>query len=124
MGTSVVKYKSTSGDSAWGVLKNDAIYPLANNYEHHAELISHYFDDRAGFDLSLADQPVAGEISFLPPLSERTQLFAQGLNYADHREESGLEDEGDENLIFAKPASTISGPNDDIVKPQNQCLVC
>ena len=50
MGTSVVKYKSTPGDSAWGVLKDDAVYPLATNYEHHAELISHYFDDRAGFD--------------------------------------------------------------------------
>jgi 2-keto-4-pentenoate hydratase/2-oxohepta-3-ene-1,7-dioic acid hydratase in catechol pathway len=46
------------------------------------------------------------------------QLFCQGLNYADHREESGLSDARDEeNLIFMKAASSICGPNDTILRP-------
>lgn len=123
MGTAVVRYQPASGHAAWGVLKGDAIHPLSINYAHQAELIGHYFDDRSGFDQSLSDTPIAGDVTFLAPLSQRTQVFAQGLNYGDHREESGLQEEGAENLIFAKPGSTICGPDDDIIKPQNVALL-
>jgi 2-keto-4-pentenoate hydratase/2-oxohepta-3-ene-1,7-dioic acid hydratase in catechol pathway len=45
-------------------------------------------------------------------------MFAQGLNYASHRAEGGLETEEDEiNLVFYKAASTICGPNDDVIRP-------
>ena len=41
-----------------------------------------------------------------------------GLNYADHAEESGMPIP-DEPVVFNKWTSAISGPNDNIVKPQN-----
>ncbi|MEM7080469.1 MAG: fumarylacetoacetate hydrolase family protein, partial [Pseudomonadota bacterium] len=119
MGTSVVKFVAASGDAAWGILDDGAIYPLRHHYPHHGTLLEHFFNDRADFDATRDPQAISGEVTFLPPISQPTQLFAQGLNYGDHREESGLDEAADDNLIFAKPASTITGPNDNIVKPQH-----
>jgi len=41
-----------------------------------------------------------------------------GLNYADHAAESGM-DVPSEPVVFFKATSAITGPNDEIVKPQN-----
>ena len=60
------------------------------------------------------------DVKLLSPVSDDVQIFCQGLNYASHKEEGGLTGEKGQNLIFSKPASTICGPNDDIVRP-NGC---
>jgi 2-keto-4-pentenoate hydratase/2-oxohepta-3-ene-1,7-dioic acid hydratase in catechol pathway len=121
MGTSVVKYTSgDAGRSAWGVLRGGAIYPLEKQYSDHREVMSAYNSDRDGFVAASGDDPIpTGSVRFSSPISRDVQLFCQGLNYADHRSESGVWAAGSgENLIFMKAGSSICGANETILRPR------
>ncbi len=120
MGISIVNCTETkSGETFWGVLQANKIYPLAEQYPSHRELMAAYSANPAAFKDVNNDHFVDAEkVQFNSPISADVQLFCQGLNYADHREESGMSVEHDEeNLIFMKAASSICGPNDDIIRP-------
>lgn len=59
--------------------------------------------------------PVA-EVVFDAPVPEPRQVFAIGLNYADHAAEGGL-DPGEKPMVFTKFPSSITGPAGDIPLP-------
>ncbi len=120
MGTAIVNVNRRGAEgSSWGVLRDGVIHPLKAQYASHTELMDQYFSDRAAFDAAVEAHSLAvEEVTWNSPVSNTVQLFCQGLNYADHREESGLSDAKDEeNLIFMKAASSICGPNDTIMRP-------
>lgn len=124
MGISIVKYTRIAADTAeWGILNDGVINPLQLGAKNHKDLMAAWFGDRDGFGKAVSDEAVnPGDVRFLAPLSNDIQLFAQGLNYADHRAESGVEadisSDDEDNLIFYKAASSICGPNDDIIRPK------
>lgn len=121
MGISIVRFGVKENETVcWGVLREDKVYPLSLDFDHHRELMDCYFTNRSEFEASISDSGVdLLQVTFHAPLSKRIQMFAQGLNYASHREEGGMtvEPEEEENLVFYKAASSICGPNDDIVRP-------
>ena len=121
MGISVVRYRTgSSQQSYWGVLSNGRVHELQMDTDQHIDVMQYYFADPAGFRGNIAEQWVSADaLEWLSPVSKRTQLFCQGLNYADHRSETGLsaDFEDTENLIFMKSPSSICGPNDAIVRP-------
>jgi 2-keto-4-pentenoate hydratase/2-oxohepta-3-ene-1,7-dioic acid hydratase in catechol pathway len=118
MGISIVRYNSQ--DPSWGVLRAGQVHPLALQVTHHRELLEQWFADRAGFLAAVSPQAVPlGELELLSPLLEDIQLYCQGLNYASHRAESGLDikAQDEENLLFMKASSSLCGANDDILRP-------
>ena len=119
MGMSIVKYsEKNSHVEFWGVLREGSIHQLKSDYPTHREVMARYFSERDVFESDIDRQAVdAKDVLFNSPVSTDVQLFCQGLNYADHRAESGAADAKEENLIFMKAASSICGPNDTIVKP-------
>jgi 2-keto-4-pentenoate hydratase/2-oxohepta-3-ene-1,7-dioic acid hydratase in catechol pathway len=120
MGTSVIKFTQDAETTPhWGVLQDGVVYPLAFDYDHHREVMDIYYADRARFDGAIEHGGIsADKVSFHSPLSQRIQLFAQGVNYASHRAEGGMSSEEDaQNLIFYKASSSICGPNDDVIRP-------
>lgn len=60
---------------------------------------------------------VSGEPRLGPCVGRVGKLIGIGLNYADHAAESGLP-VPTEPVVFLKPTSAISGPNDDVVIPR------
>ncbi len=54
--------------------------------------------------------------SLRAPVGRPSQIFAIGLNYRSHAEETGL-DIPDSPMVFTKFASSITGPFNDIVMP-------
>ncbi|GIS66309.1 MAG: hypothetical protein CM1200mP5_0930 [Candidatus Pelagibacterales bacterium] len=46
------------------------------------------------------------------------KFVAIGLNYSDHAKETGAKIPS-EPIVFMKATSSISGPNDNIIKPKN-----
>jgi 2-keto-4-pentenoate hydratase/2-oxohepta-3-ene-1,7-dioic acid hydratase in catechol pathway len=105
---------------AWGILRDGQVYPLELAATHHREVMDAYYKDRAGFDAAISPVGVAaGSVTYLAPLSQDIQLLCQGLNYASHRAEGGLKEDShaDENLIFYKASSSISAPNETILRP-------
>ncbi len=121
MGLSIVNFSNSDAAADWGVLKDGNIYPLRAAYSDHRQLLAAYFADRAGFIDNISDTAIdAASIRFNAPLSRDIQLYCQGLNYADHRAESGAsEDDDSENLVFMKAASSICGPDDTILRPRD-----
>lgn len=121
MGTSVVRFKRENEDKLqWGILENERVHPLAINALDHTDLMNCYFNDREAFNKAKSKDAINQQaLSFVSPISNNIQMFAQGLNYCDHREESGLKVDAheEENLMFAKAASSICGPHDDIYRP-------
>ena len=122
MGLSIVNYSTGEDEQGrWGVMRDSGIYPIRTEFADHRQLMTAYFNQREQFDNAIDDTPVdAGEVRFNSPVSQDVQLYCQGLNYADHRAESGAsEEEDEENLIFMKAASSICGPDDTILRPRD-----
>ena len=122
MGTSIVRYKTAKNRAlSWGVLRGENIFTIDLEMDSHRDVMDRYFNDRLDFDaaISQATIPLANALLYAP-VSTDIQILCQGLNYADHRAEGGL-NEGSpdqENLIFPKAGSSICGPNDEIIRPR------
>ena len=56
------------------------------------------------------------QVEWLPPATGN--MFALGLNYADHAAETGAPIP-DEPILFSKWTSSIVGPNDNVEIPRN-----
>lgn len=121
MGISIVNY--TTGNEAggqWGVRRESGIYPIQDSFADHRQLMASYFSGREQFEASIGETPIdTAQVRFNAPVTRDVQLYCQGLNYAEHRAESGASMAGDEeNLIFMKAASSICGPNETIIRPR------
>ena len=57
-----------------------------------------------------------GEVALDAPIRHPVTVFGIGKNYAEHAAETGSEAPS-EPIVFAKLASSIAGPHDDIVLP-------
>ncbi len=124
MGTAVVKYSlKNSSDIQWGVLRGDDIFELNEAFPHQSDIINLYFSARDTFDAIISSTAIPSDkVDFHSPISVKTQLFAQGLNYADlnyadNRSEAEFDATQKENLIFYKASSSLTGPNSDIIRP-------
>ena len=123
MGQSVVRLS----EDRWAIVRDQSYYELEQRYQSHREVMDAYFADTDAFlaDHSQALDPASNRV--LPPVTQDVQIFCQGLNYASHREEGGASASASQikgqNLIFSKPPSSISGPQDDIVRPKGCALL-
>ena len=122
MGMAIARYRRQGEDAVhWGEWQGGQVYPLATAARTHQALMAEYFQDPQGLRARrAADAPLApADITLLSPIDSNVQLFCQGLNYAEHREESGASAAAEEeSLLFMKAASSICGPNDTILRPR------
>ena len=118
MGISVVRIEAATADGfQWGVLKDEGVTVLEEGYSNLADLL-----ENGSEALKVASQvgSTRREYRLLSPLTKPSKLVCQGLNYHDHREESGMNTDTaqKENItFFMKDNSSLSGPNDDIIRP-------
>ncbi len=69
--------------------------------------------------LTLEDLPaVEGSPRLGSPISDIRKILCIGLNYSDHAEESGMAVPA-EPVLFMKADTSITGPHDDVIIPQN-----
>ena len=113
MGLAIVRFEATR----WGVLVDQEIAVLKKRYASHRDLMDDYFADPQALNTDEAERIALSDVTLLSPVTRDIQIFCQGLNYASHREEGGVNVEKGKNLIFSKPPSSICGPYDDIVRP-------
>ncbi len=72
-------------------------------------------------NMTLTEAELLEDLSILgPPVTAPRQIFAVGLNYADHSAETGLA-LPNQPLIFTKFASALAGPGDPIPLPTDTC---
>ena len=57
------------------------------------------------------------QLSPLSPITTPCRVVAQAVNYRSHARETGVGD-GSPTVFFRKSSASLSGPNDDVVRPR------
>ena len=117
MGLSIVRVKRPDEAQVWGVVLEQEVALLGENYPSHRELMTHYFLDPKAFDVKDLERVSYSKANLQSPITSDIQIFCQGLNYASHQEEGGVTAGKGLNLIFPKPPSALCGPYDTILRP-------
>ena len=117
MGISIVRLDDSAQANRWGVVHDQHVFVLNTPFPSHREVMAAYFSQPEDFVTDGLNQLPLSEAKLLAPVTRDVQIFCQGLNYASHREEGGVNVAKGQNLIFAKPPSSICGPNDNIIRP-------
>ncbi|MCZ6697916.1 MAG: fumarylacetoacetate hydrolase family protein [Planctomycetota bacterium] len=98
-----VRFEDPAGTVMWGQeISADSALPVVGN------LFGAW---------ALADEPVSIERRLAP--ADPPNVFAIGLNYADHAREAGGRRLPAEPLIFIKASTSVTGPGDSIVLPRS-----
>ena len=127
MATPVVRFvpirNADEADARWGVLFGQSIAPLPDRYATTGDFVRYGLQAARALTASQAEVPLT-EVRILSPVTHNQQFLCQGVNYASHVRESGL-DPADFpfNTIFTKAPSCLSGPYDDVVKPAHVKLL-
>lgn len=107
----------------WGVEFNGRVAPLEGRYPTTADVVSNGREDarqRTPRQATLA----LNDVQVLSPVTTNQQFVCQGVNYASHVRESGLDPKDFPfNTIFTKASSSLCGPYDDVVKPSHVKLL-
>jgi 2,4-diketo-3-deoxy-L-fuconate hydrolase len=127
MATPVVRYapirSPDEADARWGVLFGRSIAPLAGDFATTGDLVRGGREAARALTAAQAQVPLA-EVRILSPVTRNQQFLCQGVNYASHVRESGLDpSDFPFNTIFTKAPSCLSGPYDDVVKPAHVKLL-
>ncbi|MEM7134374.1 MAG: fumarylacetoacetate hydrolase family protein [Chloroflexota bacterium] len=129
MGYNILRFKQTKKDNSeaeWGVQKGETITPFAADVTELKHLLT--AENLQAAQAIAAQGADDGQISLsdveiLSPITRPTRLLAMGLNFADHREETGNTQESGETLFFRKDDSSITSATGDIHWPGGSKLL-
>ncbi|MDA0631783.1 MAG: fumarylacetoacetate hydrolase family protein [Proteobacteria bacterium] len=117
MGICVTRFQGSDEVVQWGIVENNLVTPLLTHYASHRELMDAFWDNPTSLQFNKETTLRLENLKLLSPITSDVQIFCQGLNYASHQAEGGVKTGKGQNLIFTKPASSICGPRDDIIRP-------
>jgi 2-keto-4-pentenoate hydratase/2-oxohepta-3-ene-1,7-dioic acid hydratase in catechol pathway len=116
MSTNLVRYAGDDGP-AWGAVRGTTGLPLPADYVTVADVLRDgaKVAQSLAADPDLAGLPLAG-LQLLEPVPD-ARIFCQGANYRAHMIESGMDPDRAFNMLFTKSTASLTGPDDDIVRP-------
>jgi 2-keto-4-pentenoate hydratase/2-oxohepta-3-ene-1,7-dioic acid hydratase in catechol pathway len=122
MSTNLVRYAGVDGP-AWGAVRGTAVVPLPAEFIAVADVLR----DGGKVAQALIADPDAAELplaslSLLNPVPD-ARIFCQGANYRAHMIESGMDPDRAFNMLFTKSTASLTGPDDDIVRPAHVRLL-
>lgn len=107
----------------WGVVFDRRIAPLAIGAISTGELIDKHWDNiwaKTPNDARIA----LSAVKLLSPVTRNQQFICQGINYASHVRESGLDPKAISfNTIFTKAASSIVAADEPVVRPTHVSML-
>jgi len=122
MATTVVRFLH-EGNAIWGVVHQGRIAPLPRHYASTADFINE------GMEAARASTPKQAQleldqVTLLSPITSDRQFLCQGINYASHVRESGMDPERiGFNTLFTKAPSSLASAHDDVVRPAHVRLL-
>ena len=116
MSTNLVRYAGPDGP-AWGAVRGTTVVPLPAEYVEVADVLR----DGAKVATSLIADPDVpalrtADLRLLDPVPG-ARIVCQGANYRSHMIESGMDPDRAFNMLFTKSTASLTGPDDDIVRP-------
>lgn len=102
---------------AWWVQTPTGAAKIATTATTTGELLA----DRAAIDVAAhsGDVVAVDSLELLSPVTAPCRVVAQMTNFASHVKDSGMDPKTTPLTFFRKTSGSISGPLDDIVKPQH-----
>ena len=116
MSIKLIRY--TAGDGpAWGVLRSGDIVPLPGEYPTTADVLGEGAKHARSLVANADAEPIdPAAVKVLPPVPQ-ARVYCQGANYRSHMVESGMDPDRAFNMLFTKSTASLTGPDDDIVRP-------
>ncbi|WP_019447696.1 fumarylacetoacetate hydrolase family protein [Cupriavidus sp. BIS7] len=122
MAVKVVRYFH-GGEARWGVVHDRRIAPLSCGGASTADFVANGFDAAWRSTADQATLPLDG-VSLLPTITPDRQFLCQGINYASHVRESGMDpDKIGFNTLFTKAPSCLAPADADVVRPAHVRLL-
>jgi 2-keto-4-pentenoate hydratase/2-oxohepta-3-ene-1,7-dioic acid hydratase in catechol pathway len=101
----------------WGVVFDRRVAPLGVGALTTGDLIQRHWEDiwaKTANEANLA----LGSVKLLSPVTRNQQFICQGINYASHVRESGMDPKAISfNTIFTKASSSIVAHDEPVVRP-------
>ncbi|MFZ6780451.1 fumarylacetoacetate hydrolase family protein [Undibacterium sp. Ji83W] len=122
MAIKVVHYEH-QGHPAWGVVHGNRIQPLSEAYPSTADFVQYGIKEAQDSIVSSASLCLS-EVILRSPITEDRQFICQGINYASHVRESGMDPAKiGFNTIFTKASSSLASAHADVVRPEHVRLL-
>ncbi|MES2127024.1 MAG: fumarylacetoacetate hydrolase family protein [Pseudomonadota bacterium] len=117
----VVRYQRAR-DIEWGVVHGERIAPLGP-FNGTADFVERGYALAEKSTPEQAVLPIA-EVSVLSPITDDRQFLCQGINYASHVRESGMDpDKIDFNTLFTKAPSCLTSATAAVRRPAHVRLL-
>jgi 2-keto-4-pentenoate hydratase/2-oxohepta-3-ene-1,7-dioic acid hydratase in catechol pathway len=117
----LVTFEDTMKEQAIGAVSQDGmIVPLSPVAPDMISLLARWDDLRSDIEQCLAARQTSialENVRLLAPVPRPGKIFAIGLNYADHVEETGMDTPANQ-IWFAKAATAVNGPYDPVQIPR------
>ncbi|KZE38756.1 2-keto-4-pentenoate hydratase [Bhargavaea cecembensis] len=116
MAIQIVRYEQEE-KVRWGVLREGAIAPLKTTAANAVGLLEEGLQEEGPL-VEIKD------VKLLSPVVAPQQIICQGVNYGEHRAETGMAPKRPAfNMIFTKAESSVCGPEDAILRPEHVRLL-
>jgi 2-keto-4-pentenoate hydratase/2-oxohepta-3-ene-1,7-dioic acid hydratase in catechol pathway len=124
MGIKVVRFEHKQKEQ-WGVVSGDQIHLLSGTYQSLANFLEHGKDEARAINKQKNTESVPlNEVTILSPVTKPARIVCQGVNYSEHRSETGMDAaRAPFNLIFSKADSSLCGATSEIVRPSGVKLL-
>jgi 2-keto-4-pentenoate hydratase/2-oxohepta-3-ene-1,7-dioic acid hydratase in catechol pathway len=110
-------YRRTDGSVHAGVIQNDQVFDITP--AGYATVQAVIESGRAhSIDISALKGEFLSGVQLLAPLPKPSRIFGIGLNYQEHATESQMTVQA-VPTVFLKLSSSVTGPDTDIILPQN-----
>ena len=108
-----------------GVVEKNQVYKLNANPDSFQEFLEVAVVEAKNLsDENSVEIVELSDVELLSPIPTPSQIICQGVNYSVHKKETGMGDQKPPfNMIFSKASSSICGPNDPIIRPDNVKLL-
>jgi 2-keto-4-pentenoate hydratase/2-oxohepta-3-ene-1,7-dioic acid hydratase in catechol pathway len=122
MPVQVIRYQH-DGEVSWGVVHGRHIAPLSRPYTSTAQFINEGIDE-AWRSTRSAARLALNAVTLLSPVTEDRQFVCQGINYASHVRDSGMDpDKIGFNTLFTKASSCMVSADTEVVRPAHVRLL-
>ena len=110
-----------NGEQGVGLVEGQEVRPLAHGFlggpDPVIDLIARWDQLRADVEAAAGSGLPLAELRLLAPVRRPGKVWAIGLNYRDHVEESGM-DVPEKQVWFTKAVTSLNGPYDPIQVPK------
>ncbi len=102
-----------------GLMQGDKVVDLTRLFPDIPDIGESFFEAGWLDKIKGVDEPGTRlDTRLASPVAHPSKIICIGKNYAEHAREGGFENPASP-LIFSKTPNTVSGPRDDIIKPQS-----